>query len=1281
MYFMGSELFTRPERFRCNKHPDPDLSPGITGTLFMYLKEIVINGFKSFANRTRLDLESGVIAIVGPNGCGKSNIADAIRWVLGEQSAKALRGGKMQDVIFEGSEKRKGLNLCEVTLKFADCEKQLGTAFNEVEIGRRVTREGSSDYSLNGKICRLKDIQRLFMDTGVGRVSYSFLVQGQIDQILSSNPADRRIIFEEAAGITKYKAQRRETMNKLALVETNLARVTDVIEEVSRQIGSLKRQASKALRYKRLHHRLTHLDRAQTARNYQLLQKEIESIEKESEALRKLLEEAQRETTSRQDRLEAERGGRSTLYDKLQELQQKVYALRSEKENAENKVEFARLRRKDLQERIGELEQEINDLRKQQESLTKRAADDSEVKQLQLDLVGSSDAVFQEKSQDMFEAQEQLNRAENELQDHKQRLLLLESSISRLRSNQTSLEVDLKTYQVKHGGLKDSLKELEHKREELEANLATYGKSRSRLEREHADLEREVETLREEARGQQGAFRDLQERIQSRDRELARRSAHLQVLEELNASFEGVEEGSRAILQNRLDDILPEADRSLLTAGLRVPDAYATAFESILETARDTVIVKDAELAFSVIERLKTEALGRACLKVPVPSVEGGEKTPAELPEGCRSILEVVEVEADLPFAEVYDSFLGDSYFCEDLGAFLRFWEAHPGFLFHRVATREGEVLDRRGLLHGGAGSGGEGESFLKRQNEIRSLQGEIGKEEEVIAGLRKEADTLQEQMNGLESKLEERRARLVEMGKELSNLSVQEQSVQEGLFQNEAQQAAARQQIKTLEEAHAESEARLKKAVAELEEAEEEIGSQRELIRKSEEQVKGARETRDARREGLADIRLQLAEKKQRLEAIDRNLGALKEKSTELHELRLRREQEMDTLHEQIRERDGEEAAEVRRAEEVEATLKVLRETLDGDRKAFQEAENRVQDLEKDLSRFREIEREREGALNRHDVRLAELRSRRGFLLEKVHSDFHVEVESIDWKAELWKADEAFVKRVDLDALEEGEAIEAKPKEPRGDPTPEDLEQLEDTDWNAVEEEVNSLKERVQSMGPVNLVAIEEYADLSQRYQFLKDQSEDLWNSKEELLKAIDEINTISQTLFRETFEQVTKNFKYTYDQLTGGGFADLTLVDAEDILDSGIEITARPPGTKLKSISLLSGGQKTMTAVALLFAIYMVKPSTFCVLDELDAPLDDANIGRFTTMLKRFTEFSQFLIITHNKRTIASANAIFGVTMPEKGVSRLISMRFNHERGEAEMLPTAEKEALSQR
>jgi chromosome segregation protein len=318
-------------------------------------------------------------------------------------------------------------------------------------------------------------------------------------------------------------------------------------------------------------------------------------------------------------------------------------------------------------------------------------------------------------------------------------------------------------------------------------------------------------------------------------------------------------------------------------------------------------------------------------------------------------------------------------------------------------------------------------------------------------------------------------------------------------------------------------------------------------------------------------------------------------------------------------------------------------------------------------LAKRRGEERELDGELSKIEVRVAQLQSKRDFLVEKVQGDYGLGIGGIDWKKELWEADREF-KRVNLDEIEEGETIEAEPKEAERDPFPAELEPYESTDWGPIQREIKELRERLGSMGPVNLVAIEEYADLRQRYNFLKEQSDDLWQSKDELVKAIDELNETSQTLFADTFAQIRKNFEYTYDQLTGGGFADLELADTDDPLDSGIEITARPPGTRLKSLSLLSGGQKTMTAVALLFAIYMVKPSPFCVLDELDAPLDDANIGRFTDMLKQFTKFSQFLIITHNKRTIAAADAIFGVTMPEKGVSKLLSMRLNQATGRAE-------------
>ena len=360
----------------------------------MYLKEIVISGFKSFADRTRLDLRKGVTAVVGPNGCGKSNIVDAIRWVLGEQSAKALRGASMQDVIFEGTDKRKALPTCEVTLTFTDCEVELGTQFNEVAITRRVTRDGGSDYYINGKVSRLKDIQRLFANTGVGRVSYSFMLQGQIDQILSTNPAKRRTIFEEAAGITLYKAQRKEALNKLALVDANLARVTDVIEEVSRQIGSLKRQASKALRYQRIKHRLTHLDLAFSAYRHSDLSQSIKQLAERATELGKKVETHTGTLERDEAVLMEKKAERTSLSQKMEELQQRVYNLRSEKENADNQSEFSIIRSKDMVARIAEYQKEIADLEKQKSELANRAKDESENKQMQLGVVDDSDRIF-----------------------------------------------------------------------------------------------------------------------------------------------------------------------------------------------------------------------------------------------------------------------------------------------------------------------------------------------------------------------------------------------------------------------------------------------------------------------------------------------------------------------------------------------------------------------------------------------------------------------------------------------------------------------------------------------------------------------------------------------------------------------------------------------------------------------------------------------------------------------------------------------------------------------
>jgi len=1232
----------------------------------MYLKEIVISGFKSFADRTRLDLRPGVTAVVGPNGCGKSNIVDAIRWVLGEQSAKALRGASMQDVIFEGTDKRKALPTCEVALTFTDCEAELGTQFNEVEISRRVTRDGGSDYYINGKVSRLKDIQRLFANTGIGRVSYSFMLQGQIDQILSTNAAERRTIFEEAAGITLYKAQRKEALNKLALVDANLARVTDVIEEVSRQIGSLKRQASKALRYQRLKHRLTHLDLAFNAYRYAHLQESIETVATRAQELRKKLEQHSESLESDESVLTEKKVARAELAHKMEELQQRVYALRSEKENAENQAEFSGIRAGDLEKRIAEFTQEIAELEDQKTQLAERARNETENKQMQLGVVDDSDRIFRDRNNELVESQEKLGEMEAELQSRRQEVLFAENRINRARSRCTTLEVDLKTYQVKHASLTETIITLKEESTALEQALAEIQKLLVKRRQEQAASETAVENARQESREVIAQFRSLQERIQEQDRGIARKTAQLNVLEGLQAKFEGFGEGAKAILGDKLADVVSKDAVTILSKEFKVEPAYTAALETLLGSSVDALYIGDSAKALSIIGKLDAGLLGRACLQVAIGeiSTSAADELPAYL-VAAGSVIQARHESVNAPV----QSLLRECYFADSLEAFIEYWEANPEFRFLLVATKNGELIDCRGLIHGGKVSGKKSSSVLEREEEIRRLRTEINAERKQLHALREDANALEDKRNAAEATVEEQRQLQGELSSEVSGLVAEERNQTQKIEHNARNRTASQEELAKLDAKHGDSVKELESAKEELATAEQALDDERKKGTDLEDEIARARELRDQKREALADVRLELAEKKQRLESADRALSEVQRETANLQHRILRRNQEIDTLNEQIEQFQQTTLAEQSKSEELEKTLIVATGQLDQDRAKLKELDHTIAEIDGGLADRRSEGRAFDQELTRHEVRLAEERSQLGFIQSSVQDDYQVELSEIDWKAELWEGNVEFEKRVNLDDLDDPDKIAAQPKHERRDPTEEELAEMDQTDWPAIEEEVAELKGRIANMGPVNLDAISEYTDLKERHDFLKGQSEDLWNSKNKLIQTIDEINETSQTLFRDTFEQVRKNFAFTYEKISGGGESDLQLVDSEDPLESGIDIIARPPGTRLKSVTLLSGGQRTMAAVALLFGIYMVKPSPFCVLDEIDAALDDANIGRFCETLHGFTDKSQFLIITHNKRTISNADTVFGVTMPEKGVSTLLSMRFNRDGGHAEM------------
>ncbi len=1265
----------------------------------MYLKALKLHGFKSFADSTTLQFEPGVTAVVGPNGCGKSNIADGIRWVLGEQSAKALRGGKMQDVIFEGVDTRKPSQMCEVSMLLTDCEKQLGSEFHEIEISRRVYRDGQSEYYFNGQTCRLKDIHKLFMDTGVGRTSYSIMAQGQIDQILSSKPEERRAVFEEAAGITKYKSQRREAMNKLALTEQNLARVADVIGEVSRQIGSLRRQASKALRYKRLSHRMRHLALAWSGYQHANLSVILGELEGNVGTLRTRANTQHAELETQQASLDEMKSQRSLHNQRVQDAQQGVYDLRSQKEAAENQANLARIKRGGLEERLESSRGNLGELEMQLHELSAKADTGAQDKQLQLGLLGSSDASFQQRNRELAIVEGELSKIEQELQQAKLQVLQLDSTVAKLRTDCSGYEVAQKTSVHRHEALAQELEQVRQQlatavqlTAELDVRVEEALAAKSRTHNEATAAQQAIVDLTSE-------FREAQRKQQDIDRGLAQRTARFRILQQLQEKWEGFGEGAKAILQGRLDTALEGAKPTPITQGIEVKPQFARAVEAILGSAAEAICVSDMATAQRVLAQLQSDEVGSAVLHVS----ETATTVPAasDLPSFLQvATCAVAQVDGAHPILSV----LSSCFIADDIGTFLDYWKANPDFSFLAVVTRQGDLVDRRGLIYGGHHSSKKSaNSIVQRDIDLRETARLMAEEQKNHDDQRAVIDAINVRLTDAEATLEQKRTDVLAITQSVAAVQAEQRNSHKTVEETTQRTQRMERELASLEQARNEAHERWNKAQAGLQEAEKESATKRELILELETRLTAVRTDRDEKRESLGQARLELAERRQKVEVLDRGLDEMERRRAQVNELLVQRQHEIEAWSEQIAQLEEESTREQARSAQIAETLGVAQQQVESVRSELVKLENSIAEIEGTQTALRNQSEAAHNELSKHEVKFAETRQRVVFLSEEVQREFQAPIESIEWKLMIWRAEDEpeGIQALDLDDDESGptkaEEVEApdsevsgtlaaaptkrrrKKKEPRGDPTEEDLAQLDATDWNLIKADVDALRQRLNSMGAVNLVAIEEYAELKERHDFLKTQCDDLTNSRADLLGAIDEINQTSQQQFAITFEQIQKNFKYTFETLFGGGIAALELIEAEDILESGIEIVAQPPGTKLKSISLLSGGQKTLTAVALLFALYMVKPSPFCLLDELDAPLDESNIGRFTNLLKQFVSESQFIIITHNKRTVAAASAIYGVTMEERGVSKTVSMRFNHEDNLAEDAPQNIAEAVT--
>ena len=1224
----------------------------------MHLQSLELIGFKSFADKTIFNFHEGVTAVVGPNGCGKSNVLDAVRWVLGEQSAKALRGGEMADVIFNGTDSRKPLGFAEVSLTFTDCAQELGVDWHEVRVSRRVYRDGNSEYFLNKTGCRLRDIQSLFADTGVGRSAYSIMEQGKIDLILSSRPEDRRTVFEEAAGITKYKGQKKEAMRKLEATEANLLRIGDIIKEVKRQIGSLQRQAGKARRYQTLMSDLQVLDTHHSHHKLQELEGELNRCREEIARF----EEKERDTLARIESSENELAGRRGELDaidtRIGDARAEVQRLHSEMSAHRSRIEFNRQRAQEIAELV---ERYTNDIATAE---TKRTEQTNQISEADA-LIEKTNRLLEAKRTELAELTEKAVRLRTERADRDAELQNLQFALSRAENRMAALTDDLAGTRTRRDATASRIAELG---QEIAAATTARDQAQAAVDQAKAASDDEQKTVEamfqalrsaeEHLHAQQQSLAELEKEAFRFERTIAEKESRLEILRQLNEEGEGLAKGSQAVLKGLDDpDRIRPAIAGALVASLDVDREYVAALEAAFGRSMHAVVLQNPELAPEILRHVASNNLGQAALAMPELTRAAGDDHLVDLPTGAIGwAIEKITVPEAL--ATLVRRLLRGVVIVQDLETAVRMKREHPVLQFTTLA---GEFISTAGIVFGGSAAVAA-DSLLGRKSLISETAAEVARLTDELAATHARRDEMQGLAQKARTQLDEARvqhqaahvgqsnsaAQLLLLGHELRAADNRVQQLQTERSTLEQQISVADQRIDELEQ-----ELALLSATAD-----EQQGRRAAAAEASEQARLQELETSAA----LQELRLAVATETQRHENLLSQRQPMAARAAELAEM-------IDARRADIRNYERRLEVQTTESEQAEAALATQATELASAEErvaaiSHERAERlaSVNSLDAGLRAIRNSLNELHDTRGKEQVRQTQLQLRIENLLEHVTRRYQLDLR--EFSADHY----AFQKTLRVQLKRRNRPTDSVTGEPVA--APEGVEAAPsdapaEIDAAQLETMIAELTRQIDNMGPVNLEAVQEYDELEERHRFLETQNNDLTASRKELLDVIARINETTQKLFAETFAQVRINFREMFAELFGGGRADLALVDENDPLNCGIDIVAKPPGKQLQTVSLLSGGERTMTAVALLFAIYMVRPSPFCILDEMDAPLDESNINRFIKMLDRFVQQSQFIIITHNKRTIAKADVLYGVTMEERGVSKLVGMRLATEKG----------------
>lgn len=1181
----------------------------------MYLKRLELQGFKSFADKTILELRPGITTVIGPNGSGKSNISDAIRWVLGEQSMKSLRGTKSLDIIFAGTQNRKSLGFAEASLVFDNSDGALPIEFTEVTVTRKIYRSGETGYYINKTPCRLKDVLELFMDTGIGKDGYSIIGQGKIDEILSNKSEDRRHIFEEAAGIVKYRSRKEEAEKKLEHTKLNLLRINDIISEIEGNLGPLQTQSEKAKKYLNLREELKNIEVGLFVYNIEKYKENLQQIVQDIDVM-------QSQCNDEEGKLERVKILKEELKSSIDEITEQIenmsnlgFESQKEIEQLNSEINVAKTRITNNNENnvrfTDEIQEQNEKIQELKQELEQKEAKKDNLKQNK----EKFEKELNEKQEELAKITEKLSAKELEIEGYKQTVEQNTDKKYELQSEINAQEINFQNHEKRQNQIKQEIQttisELDNTRMNKEEISKGFYESKNKKNKAQKSLE-EVAKQKQEANQK---IKSFESNINILSSDMRIKESRLKFLIETEKEKEGYIKSVKSLLKDceNIKD-LGKGMHGVLANIIEVPDELETAIEMCLGASLQNIVTDTEEDAKKLVEHLRKNNLGRASF-LPIASVKGKK---LEKLKGNES--GVIGIASDLvkfnkKYEQIILNLLGRTVIVDNMNTAIKVAKQN-GYTF-RIVTKDGDLINPSGAITGGSVAKktvnilGRGKEIEKLEKEIKNIKSKIQKLEEEKEEYEQSIEGILELSANLEKELQEIDIAYATEKQKMISIDENIQKLQNRLNKLKEEQ----KNLETLKQESIEQKEKIQEETQKITNQNEELSK---LISEFAELNKDDQKYIDDLNFDITNLKI--------------SVSSFDESESSIQEIQERINQELNNAKASIENKNN----------QIEQ-IKVENENLE---KTIQETLNKIEEIKQKVSNSSaEIEK------------MKQERTQKSEKLSKQEHEITSKFKIIeDLKSQLVKLDVKKTKvEEDINTIinKMWEEYELTPNNVEGYAKPENVA--------LTQKRVNNIRTEIRDLGSVNVDSIEEYKNLKDRYDFMSEQRLDLENTMSKLRKVITDMTQIMKEQFREKFKIINKNFGEVFAELFGGGKASLNLEDEENILECGIEITVQPPGKKLQNMMLLSGGEKAFTAIALLFAILKINPAPFCVLDEIEAALDDVNVFRYADYLKKFTEHTQFLVITHRKGTMEAADTVYGVTMEESGISKLLSMKLN--------------------